>query len=359
MLASSRPSALRRIPIVVSVLGLLAVAALGHLATPATAQEPPPAGNAEVPLPAPEPGSFFTIFDYLSDGRLIAFDGFTVYVQQNPSSDTLNPIGTLPEQDRGATDPAFVAVSPSDQTILLGGGAGGSRFPDPEFNGNIFKMPITGGTAQLVGRYPFHILGFFINEHQFIFGQGETFGFFTGSIELLDVNTGQTRPLIGDIPGDPGGVAYDRVDPDLRGNLYVGLGSGQDPGRTGEIRRFEREDVRRALRGEVVLDFDDDSTLIADVLNAGDFDFASRHRLFVGGGDFGNPDQIGYVAEVNTNIGQVVNRFDPVDGDPNDGDSRFFEIAFASSLCILGAQDLNAFFNSDPEVVYQRTVCTP
>jgi hypothetical protein len=191
---------------------------------PVTADPPFP----QVTLPEPASGSFFTLFDYTHDGRVIAFDGFTVYEQKSNQSANLTAIGTLPAEFLGKTDPSFVSVSPDGQTILLSAGAGGSAFPDPDFNGNLFKMPITGGEATLVGRYMWIILGTWLNNDTFVFGEGETFGLFTGSVEALDVDTGTTTHIVGNVPGDPGGVAFDN-----QGNLYVGLGSGQDTSHTG------------------------------------------------------------------------------------------------------------------------------
>jgi hypothetical protein len=351
--------------VLTSVVGLLLLA-LPWFVSPqpasARAGHTLPAGGAlatarsaaptAIPVPDPEPGSFFTLFDYAPDGRLIVFDGFTVYIQASRSDQRFVAIGTLPAQFRGATDPAFIAVNPYRREVLLGGGAGGARFPDPVFNGTIFRMRLSGGTAELLGTFPFSIGGDFWSRDVFLFGQGETFGVFTGSIEALDLRTGEKRTLVRDIPGDPGGVALDS-----RRNLFVGLGAGQDVSRTGEIRRFDRKKVIRALRTGEPLDFDQDSDLITRILNAGDLAFTPGNRLFVGGGDFVGRRDFGYVAEVSLRTGQVVRRFDPVDGDPDDGDQRSFDLAFTHVGCRLGMLDLISFFNAEPSVVYSEKVC--
>lgn len=335
-------------------LAVAAVAALG-VAGPSMAQAPPPAANAEVPLPTPASGSFYTAFDYTSDDRIIAFDGFTVWEQQDASSDTLTPVGTIPAQYQGATDPSFLSVSPTDDVALMGAGAGGSKYPDPDYNGNLFRMNLNTGVSSLVGQYPWNILGDFISQHHFVFGQGETYGFFVGSVEVLDLRTGVTRSIVKEIPGDPGGVAFDRVD-DGHGNLFVGLGAAADSGRAGEVRKFVKHEVKAVLDGGPPLDFDTDSTLVTEILNAGDLAFGTHDRLFVGGGDFAEPD-LGYVAEINPSTGQTLSRFDPADGDPDDGDFRYWALSDSPTGCVLGALDLSSFFNSDPDVVYQRDLC--
>lgn len=314
----------------------------------------PAVSSAEdVALPPPEPGSFFTVFDYAQDGRIVAFDGFTVFIQQAVNMPAFEAIGTLPEFFRGGTDPAFIEVSPDGNTLILGGGAGGFQFSDPAFNGAMFSLPIEGGTATQIGLFPFHIQPAFRNPGELFFGQGETFGFFVGSIELLNLKTGVKQSVVGNIPGDPGGVTFN-----ARGDLFVGLGAASNLSRVGEIRRFDKHDINNAISSGVPLDFDSDSTLIAQILNAGDLEFGSTGNLFVGGGDlFGITGSLGFIAEIDRNTAQVINRFDPIDGDPDDGDFVFFGLAFTPVNCQLGALDLISFFSPADPVVFERKVC--
>ncbi len=325
--------------------GYVAVALLFIALSSAAAQE--------VVLPEPEQGSFFSIFNYLRDGRIAAFDGFTVYVQENNRSSNLVPIGSLPVAFLGATDPAFIAVSPDGRELILGAGAGGSKFPDPAFNGNMFSLPIEGGVAELIGQFPYHIEATFRRPGELVFGQGETFGFFVGSVEHLDLKSGRNVSIVANIPGDPGGVVFDK-----KGNLYVGLGAASEPTRVGEIHRFDKRDVVEAIRSGIPLDFNTDSEVVAQVLNAGDLKFDSKGDLYVGGGDlFGVTGSFGFIAKVDVKTGEIIERFDPIDGDPDDSDFVFFSLGFTPVRCRLGALDLISFFTADEPTIFERKVC--
>lgn len=304
-----------------------------------------------VSVPQPAAGSFTTVVDFLHDGRVVVFDGFTVYVQESIGGSALVPIGTLPAEYQGATDPAFIEVSPNGQTIVLGAGAGGSQYPDPAYNGNIFLLPVTGGEATLLGLYPFSIDATFRGPNELVFSQGETFGLLTGSVEMVDIRTGEQVTLVGPIPGDATGVAFDR-----RGNLYVGLGFAQDPSRTGEIRVFDKQDVQEAIRTGVPLPYET-GTLVTQVLSGGPLVFDNDGHLWVGGGDlFGVTGSYGFFAEVDVETGEILNRFDPSDNDPDDQDFVFYNVAFTRKGCRIAAFDSFALFGGTAPL-YEMQVC--
>jgi hypothetical protein len=309
----------------------------------------------ELVLPLPAPGSFVSTLTFLPDGRLIAFDGFTVYRQRHLLSSVLEPIGTLPAGFEGTTDPAFAVVSPDGRDIFLGAGAGGSQFGNPAFNGNIFRLSARGGEATLVAQFPFHVEATFRRPQELVFSQGETSGPLTGQVKLLDLRTQAVSLLVDGIPGAPSGVAFDR-----RGNLYAGLGFGQDPARTGEIRRFGRAAIRSALLTGIALDFDSDGELVVQVLSGSNLQFDLFGRLWVGGGDIIGPTgSFGFFAQVDPRTGQVLERFDPTDGDPDDQDVVFYFLAFTPVGCRIAAVDEFAFFGSGTPQVFQMNACRP
>ena len=68
----------------------------------------------------PSPVGYFVMCTDLSDGRLLVWDGESLYLQDEPSLDRFTAIAT-----GYSGDPAFIALSPDGHTVLLGTGYGG------------------------------------------------------------------------------------------------------------------------------------------------------------------------------------------------------------------------------------------
>lgn len=319
-------------------LGVIAIASQLTL-SPASAQN--------VNLPAPDTGSFSTAFDFIFDGRLVAFTGFKVRLQQQPNNSVFNIIGTLPPNFLGGSDPAFVVTSPTNSFFLLGTGAGGSKFPNEPFNGSIFILPRGSTTPQLVANIPFHTAAAFGRAGEVFINRGEA-SFSKSAVVRLSLPSKKVETAIDNIPGASGGVGVDRF-----GNLYTGIGFDPNGKRTGEIRRFSRLDVRQALKTGVPLKFDD-GKFVAQVLSAGGLVFDLEGDLWVSGGDLLGGGQKGFIAEVNPRTGKVLRRVDPTDGNPDAGADVFFAIAITKPIsCTLGA--VNSF---DPQrTVYKINAC--
>jgi hypothetical protein len=286
-----------------------------------------------VNLPAPDPGSFGTAFDFLFDGRLVAFTGFNVRLQQQPNNSVFNIIAALPPNFLGGSDPAFVVTSPNNLFFLLGTGAGGSKFPNEPFNGSVFILPRGSTQPQLVANIPFHAAATFRTSGEVFINRGEA-SFSKSAVVRLSLLTKKVETVIDNIPGASGGVGFDRF-----GNLYTGIGFDPNRQRTGEIRRFSRRDLRKALRTGVPLKFED-GKFVAQVLSAGGLVFDLEGDLWVSGGDLLGGGQKGFIAEVNPRTGKILRRIDPTDGNPNSGPDTFFAIAIAKPVsCTLGAVD--------------------
>ena len=305
--------------------------------------------NAQaVTLPPPDPGSFGTAFDFLPDGRLIAFSGFEVSTQSAQGSSIFDPLGTLPPEFLGGSDPAFVITGPAGLFFVLGTGAGGSQFPQEPFNGSLFVLGNNGGEAELIANIPYHFDATFRKPLELFVNRGE--GTFQASaVERLSLITKEVQLVIDAIPGASGGVGVDQL-----GNLYTGIGFDNNLARTGEIRRFSRQDVDTAIDTGIPLDFDTDGTFIAQVLSATGLLFDLEGDLWIAGGDIMGGGQQGFIAEIDPNTGDILRRIDPSDGDPDSGPTVFYSIAISDPIsCKIAAAD---FF--DPtRTVYEIDAC--
>jgi hypothetical protein len=313
------------------VLGLVAALSLSTLPiAKATAQA--------VTLPPPDTGSFSTAFDFTPSQTLITFSGFNVRLQDQRGSSTFNPLGTLPDNFLGGSDPAFIVTSANNLFSVLGTGAGGSKFPDEPFNGSIFILPRTGGTATKVASIPFHVAAAFRAPTELFVSRGEA-SFTKSAVVRLSLTTKQVQTVIDNIPGATGGVGVDSS-----GNVYTGIGADPNKQRTGEIRRFTKPKVDQAIQTGVALDFSKDGEFVAQVLSASGLVFDQQGDLWVGGGDIQGGGQKGFIAEVDPKTGAVLRRIDPTDGNPDGGPDTFFSIAISKPIaCRLGAVD---FFDS-------------
>jgi hypothetical protein len=321
----------------------LATVAIKLLLVPASK-----ANAQNVTLPPPESGSFSTAFDFIPDGRLVVFTGTEVRIQTQQNSSNFDLVGNLPPEFRGGSDPAFVVTGLGGSFFLLGTGAGGSQFPNQPFNGSIFVLPRTGGQAKSVAVIPFHAAADFRRPLEVFINRGEA-SFSRSAVERLDLNTKKVQTVIDNIPGASSGVGVDR-----QGNIYTGIGFDPNGARTGEIRRFSRTDINRAIKTQIPLNFDSDGVFVVKALSAGNLVFDQQGDLWVGGGDLAGGGQQGFIAEIDPQTGTVLRRIDPTDGNPDAGPTNFFQIAISKPFsCTIGAVN-----SSDPNrTFFQIDAC--
>jgi len=309
----------------------------------------PAAATAQtISLPAFDAGAFSTAFDFIGDGRLVAYTGDNVFLQNAVGSSSFTLLGSVPSQFRGGSDPGFILTAPDGLFFILSAGAGGAKFPDPNFNGNTYLLPITGGEAQLIARIPLSFAGAFgRSSSELLVDQGNAFpsppSATSSQVVRLDLATGQVQPVVANIPGLSGGVGIDR-----EGNLYTGIGFLQ--GRTGEIHRFRKEVVAEAVKTGVPVDFAA-GTFVATSLSADPLLFDRGGDLLVGGGDVNTPGgQSGFIAEIDPRTGALDRQIDPEAG----AGEKSFAIAIDHLRgCTLAASD---FF--DPtRTVFFVSVC--
>ncbi|MBV8201679.1 MAG: hypothetical protein JOZ15_13740 [Acidobacteria bacterium] len=283
-----------------------------------------------IALPAFDAGAFHTAFTFLGDGRVAAYTGDHVFVQDAVGAGSFSLIGSLPAEFRGASDPAFILAAPNGLFFVLGAGAGGAKFPDPRFNGNIYVLPITGGEARLAARIPLSLTATFRGSSELFVNQGLDSSSASSSSQVvrLDLATGSVQTVVADIPGESAGVGFDRA-----GNLYTGIGFL--PGRTGEIRRFAREDVDDAVESAAPLDFAA-GAFVAQSLTASPLLFDRRGDLVVGGGDSTPGGQDGFVAVIDPHTGALLRKIEP---EAASGGQPFFFLAIDPRGCRLAAND--------------------
>ena len=243
----------------------------------------PPVGN----------GSFGVAGDALPDGRLLMVTGNSVFLESHAGSAVFSEVAVLDaSQTGGSTDPAFLTVSPDGQRIAIGTGFGK---PVAVFETNALGSPnapttLTSGSLAdyfTVG----HFDGTWFDSTSLALTAGE-FGQ-PAFVSMLDTTSSPNSPnnelVITNIQGGSAGIAFDREGRLFTANGFAN-GTGSD---TGNVRAFE---LHEWLRGA---DFENEGTLIGDILSGNALNFDADGNLFVGGGDFNNFDA-GYLGVINT-----------------------------------------------------------
>lgn len=113
-------------------------------------------------FPEAAPGSFGIEIEALPDGRLIVWNGDTIFIQPFPEWNTFEAIAS------GYTgDPGFMAVSPDGNTVLLGAGYSGDLY---RFDVN---NPADNSAAALAANTP-HYSGVFLTDSLVLLDRGSS-----------------------------------------------------------------------------------------------------------------------------------------------------------------------------------------
>ncbi|MFH0980138.1 MAG: PEP-CTERM sorting domain-containing protein [Planctomycetota bacterium] len=252
-------------------------------------------------LPASSP------FDVLNDGRLVTLDGADVYTETAVGSRSFTQLGTLTGMDVPGYGAAFIRVSPDGARIAVGNSGGASW--------NNYEVGIFNLWDDVTGQW------FDVDHYGAEWYDNGNLGLTAGAmgptrVTLLDVESLDNPVVVENIGGASAGITFDAL-----GNLYTGNGYRfAGPSDTGWIKAFEPADWMAPLTGGDPADFEDEPTLIADLLSAGSLGFDGEGNLYVGGGDlYSGSGDYDYGALVRHN---VVNRaLDDLDAaDPSDPD---------------------------------------
>jgi hypothetical protein len=233
-------------------------------------------------LPAPGPGSFGNVLlDPLPDGRLLLLNGVEVLVETAVQSGSFTSLGSISSFVPGFA-PSFLAVSPDGTRAATG---------TNKFGGSHLFVFDTADPTNF-SRYAMQEFAGEWIDHESLAIATYTSG---SAITLLDMTTSSMKEIVTNIGGASAGVAFDAA-----GNLYTGNGFDFAPDGTeaGWVKAFTAADWQNARDTSTPLDFETDGIPIADLLTANPIGFDPSGNLFVGGGEFFPPGDMGYAALV-------------------------------------------------------------
>jgi hypothetical protein len=250
------------------------------------------------------------VFAVLPDGRIVTLAGSDVLVETGVGTRTFISLGTLPSADIASFGPAFLRVSP-DGTHIAVGNNGGASFDNFEIG--VFELTTLTGDWFSAS----HFDAAWIDDRYLAVTSGD----FVDPSVVTALDTQNADPdnpvnttIITNIGGASGGIAFD-----AGGYLYTGNGfTFIGPSGTGTVKAFAPAAWQAALSGGPAVDFENDGTLVVDVLSASPLVLDGEGNLIVGGGDFGGVDDSDFVAVVHHDaVGSALGGGGPADpGDP-------------------------------------------
>lgn len=267
-------------------------------------------------------------YDVLADGRVIALDGDTVYLETALRSRTFAVHGTLAGADIPSFGAAFIRVSPDGTKIAVGNNGG---------NTSGFQVGVVDfNTLTGVWFDANHFVAEWIDNTNLAIAASD---FFNGSsVTVLDTTSADaTNPtnttIVANVGGASGGIAFDSA-----GNLFVGNGfSSIGPSGTGTIKAFTQAAWMAALSGGSAVDFENEGTLIVQVLGASPLRFDVEGNLLAGGGGAAPEndavalvrasaiaDALSAMGAIDETDPTLVRRFDPIPSN----DFNFYSVGY-------------------------------
>jgi hypothetical protein len=281
-------------------------------------------------------------FDITPGGRIITLAHDEVLLETGARTRVFTSLGLLSGADIADFGAAFVRVSPNGARIAVGNN-GGATFADYEVG--VFDLPSLTGVWFTVDGFDAE----WLDNDLLALTAGD---FTSGLVTVLDTNSADplnpTNPVVvGNIDGASGGVTFD-----AGGNLYTANGYGPGPpDKTGQVKAFPSAIWLPALSGGDPADFENDGTLVVDLLSGASLGFDHEGNLHLGGGDAfgsGESDFAGLVsaAAVADALGGngPADPFDPGEVrrlDPDEAsDADFYAIAFNPATRELYLKDI-------------------
>ncbi len=286
---------------------------------------------------------------FAAEGRLIAANNQSIYLQRTYGSSQWDVVGTVP----APMDPSFIHVSPDGSKIALGCGYGAPLAIIDTTTLSVSNPQLlfdTDYTANGVTVFPLvnYYDGDWVDNQYFVVNGGSwpsgceppydsnpncSFESGIGVVDTEDddPSTHVGVPLVFGIPGSSGDV-----DVDSNGNLLTGIGFKTMPtNRTGELKVWAKDDWNPTSGSFTLQDYETTGAIVAEnILSVAYLGEDAEGNLHVGGGDaFGYtppyPNENGYAALIKAGIVADIadgDRTDPVnDGDKTDnGEYKYF-----------------------------------
>ncbi|APR82668.1 Hypothetical protein A7982_08017 [Minicystis rosea] len=261
--------------------------------------------------PPYDPSSFTTImrafpadtkrivYGYPLASRLLAASGRTVSLLQTFGTSDWLPVAVLDTTDPNM-DPAFLSITPDGERIALGSGLGKPLYVFPT---SILSAPtpVVLTTSPDARRFDLSYYSAAFRDARYLFvnaGGAELGQSYIFAVDTLSP-TSELIPVIDDIAGASGGIAFDAA-----GDLVTGVGWDPNGTRTGELKIFDAASIDALLMGGGSLDYDTEGHVLATgMLSADSLGFDDDGNLFVGGGDvFGTSGHHGYVNIIDQSV---------------------------------------------------------
>ncbi len=236
-----------------------------------------------------------SVSGYPLRGRFLSATGKDVLLQKNFGADLWLDVASVPEN----MDPGFLRIAPSGAKIALGTG---SYQPLYVFATSVLRVATPPDLSKLAGvkifEENYYDAAWRGDRYLFINAGSDNGGSQIYAVDS-DGTTGTPIPIIADIPGASGGIAFDTA-----GDLVTGIGFGDH---TGQLKIWSAASVSAALEGSSLSYASSGQVLVEGALSAASLGFDAGGNLYVGGGDaFGSSGHYGYAAIVTAAVVQRV-----------------------------------------------------
>jgi hypothetical protein len=236
--------------------------------------------------PSPAPFAYSVLGAATPDGRLLLWDGDSLYRQRGPNMDRFVPIA------QGYTgDPGFLALAPDGHSAVLGAG----------FSGDLYRFdayaPVDFSPAAVIGNIA-HYSGTFLNDTLLLIDAGKAD--WSGSeLVIFDLDGGKSLPVPVVVKPSWPAEKQQVVDKPIGSySCAMTVAPGQGvvyvmDGNLRELRSFSVAALIDAYRNGLTLDWDTDGTPIGqpgDYFGGGVSGITPEGYLVIGGSEGLDPE---------------------------------------------------------------------